>query len=290
MRYLSYWVFPVISGLVWLSTLLGLLLHWIVDTHRVKYASMDGNQTIAYISDVGAAELKPLFVTGCIITTIFLDLSFGADRWLRHKGRLVPNTSTSEKVLSGLTIVFAIIGTIGLTFLSGFDTLRYPRLHDIFLLFFIAGYLLSAIFICAEYQHLSRKNRQHRVLRLSFWVKVIFVVVELILAIGFIATNFKGYRNSAAILEWIIAFIFSFYIFSFYIDLYPAIKTRNNPITNAARRMEETYYATHPSVLPQQRNTQDSQRTLTDVQAHGHGHHGHSNSAQSKNRTDQRDF
>ncbi|OTA61110.1 hypothetical protein K449DRAFT_351826 [Hypoxylon sp. EC38] len=288
MRYISYWVLPVISGLMWLATLLGLLLHWIVDTHRVRYASMNENQTIAYISDVGAAELKPLFVTGCIITTIFLDLSFGSDRYLRHKGRLVPNTTTAEKVLSGLTIVFAIIGTIGLTFLSGFDTLRHPRLHDIFLLLFIAGYLLSTIFICAEYQHLSRKNRQHRILRLSFWVKVIFVAVELILAIAFIATNFKGYYNSAAILEWIIAFIFSFYIFSFYIDLYPAVKTRHSPLsTNTARRMEETYYATHPSVLPhQQRDTQDSQRTLTD----GHGHHGHGNNAQQKNRTDQRDF
>ncbi|KAI1106139.1 Frag1/DRAM/Sfk1 family-domain-containing protein [Jackrogersella minutella] len=281
MRYLSYWVFPIISGLMWLTTLLGLLLHWIIDTHRVKYASMQGDQTIAYISDVGASNLKPLFVVGCIITTIFLDLSFGSDRYLRHKGRLVPNTSTTEKVLSGLTIVFAIIGTIGLTFLSGFDTLRHPKLHDIFLLLFIAGYLLSAIFICWEYQRLGHKNRQHRVLRISFWIKLTFVVVELILAIGFIATNFKKHYNAAAILEWIIAFVFSFYIFSFCVDLYPAVATRNNPITtNPARHMEETYYATHPSVLPEAaRDTQDSQRTLTDAHPHHH-----------KTRPEQRDF
>ncbi|KAI1462178.1 Frag1/DRAM/Sfk1 family-domain-containing protein [Annulohypoxylon moriforme] len=287
MRYLSYWAFPIISGLMWLATLLGLLLHWIVDTHREIYASMGDGQTIAYISDVGASNLKPLFIVGCIITTIFLDLSFGADRWLRHRGRLVPNTSTGEKVLSGLTIFFALIGTIGLTFLSGFDTLRYPRLHDIFLLLFIAGYLLSAIFICWEYQRLGKKNRQHRVLRISFWVKLTFVVVELILAIGFIATNFKGLYDSAAILEWVIAFVFSFYVFSFCIDLWPAVATRNNRFsTNSARQMEETYYATHPSVLPDvARDTQDSQRTLTD----GHrGHHG--NGGHQKTRTEQRDF
>lgn len=143
---------------MWLATLLGLLLHWIVDTHRVKYASMQGDQTIAYISDVGASELKPLFVAGCIITTIFLDLSFGSDRFLRHKGRLVPNTSKGEKVLSGLTIFFAVVGTVGLTCLSGFDTLHYPRLHDVFLLLFIVGYLLSAIFICWEYQRLGHSK------------------------------------------------------------------------------------------------------------------------------------
>lgn len=144
---------------MWLATLLGLLLHWIVDTHRVVYASMSGDQTIAYISDVGASNLKPLFVVGCIITTVFLDLSFGSDRLLRHQGRLVPNTSTGEKVLSGLTIFFALVGTIGLGCLSGFDTLRYPRLHDIFLLLFIVGYLLSAIFICWEYQRLGKSEQ-----------------------------------------------------------------------------------------------------------------------------------
>ncbi|OTB05822.1 hypothetical protein M426DRAFT_319502 [Hypoxylon sp. CI-4A] len=287
MRIFSYWVFPVISGLMWLSTLLGLLLHWIVDTHRVRYSSMDGDQTIAYISDVGASKLKPLFVAGCIITTIFLDLSFGADRLLRHKGRLVPNTSIGEKVLSALTIVFAIIGTVGLTFLSGFDTARYPKLHDIFLLLFIAGYLLSAIFICWEFQRLGHKNRQHRILTISFWIKLIFIIVELGLAIGFAVTNFRGDYNTAAILEWTIAFVFSFYIFSFYVDLYPAVATRNSPFArNDARQMEETYYNTHPSVLPQ--GEQDSQRTL--MNGNG-GHRGHGTHAHHKpTRTDQRDF
>lgn len=116
---------------------------------------MEPTQSIAYISDVGAQKLKPLFITGCVVTTIFLDLSFLSDRWLRHRGRLVPNTTIGEKVLSGLTIVFAIIGTAGLILLSIFDTLRHPRLHDIFLLLFIAGYIISAIFICAEYQRLG---------------------------------------------------------------------------------------------------------------------------------------
>jgi hypothetical protein len=148
-------VFPIIAGVVWLATLLGLLLYWTVETRGMRYVSMSPSQHIAYISDVGADHLKPLFVTGCVITTILLDISFGADRWLRHKGRLVPNASTTEKVLSGLTIFFAVIGTVGLILLSVFDTARTPRLHNVFLLFFIAGYVLSAIFICWEYQRLG---------------------------------------------------------------------------------------------------------------------------------------
>ncbi|ORY72004.1 Frag1/DRAM/Sfk1 family protein [Pseudomassariella vexata] len=236
---LSYWVFPIISGLVWFGTLLGLLIHWVVDTKRTKYASMQGNQSIAYISDVGAQKLKPLFVVGCVITTVFLDLSFGFDRWLRHKGRLVPNTTRGEKILSVLVIVFAAIGTIGLCFLSGFDTARHPMLHNVFLLLFIVGYLGSAIFICWEYQRLGIKHREHRVLRISFWIKLVFVVVELLLAIAFIATNFLKMYNTAAILEWTIAFVFSFYVFSFYVDLYPAVATRHENKIMTPYRMEE---------------------------------------------------
>lgn len=224
---LSYWVFPIIAGVVWLSALLALLLFWAIGTHGMRYSSMSGTQNIAYISDVGADRLKPLFVTGCVLTTILLDISFGADRYLRHKGRLVPNASTTEKVLSGLTIFFAIIGTAGLILLSIFDTARHPKLHDVFLLFFIAGYVFSAIFICWEYQRLGNRYRDHRVLRISFWIKLVFVVVEILLAIAFVACTFTGNYNPGAVLEWTIAFIFSFYVFSFYVDLYPAVKTKN---------------------------------------------------------------
>jgi uncharacterized membrane protein YbhN (UPF0104 family) len=134
--------------------LLGLLIHWNVDG-RPHYASMEPTQTIAYISDVGAQDLKPLFIAGSCVTTIFLDLSFFSERWLRHRGRLARNTTLTEKVLSGLSLGFALIGTLGLILLSIFDTLRHHTLHDIFLLLFIAGYVISAIFICWEYQRLG---------------------------------------------------------------------------------------------------------------------------------------
>lgn len=49
----------------------------------------------------------------------------------------------------------ALVGTCGLILLSIFDTWRHPHLHDIFLLLFIVGYVVSAIFICAEYQRLG---------------------------------------------------------------------------------------------------------------------------------------
>lgn len=59
--------------------------------------------TYRYISDIGAQGLKPLFVAGCCVTTIFLDLSFAAERYLRHTGRLARNTSAVDKSLSALS-------------------------------------------------------------------------------------------------------------------------------------------------------------------------------------------
>ena len=57
----------------------------------------------SYISDIGAQGLKPLFIAGCCVTTIFLDLSFAAERYLRHTGRLAKNTSGVDKALSALS-------------------------------------------------------------------------------------------------------------------------------------------------------------------------------------------
>ncbi|KAL8713492.1 MAG: hypothetical protein Q9220_002354 [cf. Caloplaca sp. 1 TL-2023] len=117
-----------------------------------------------------------------------------------------------ETVLSGLSILFAIAGTCGLILLSIFDTVSHPK----------GGYVISAIFICAEYQRLGVHFRQHRVLRASFWMKLFFIIIEFFLAVVFVATTFSKHKNIGAIFEWIIALIFTFYVLTFFVDLLPA--------------------------------------------------------------------
>ncbi|CRK32375.1 hypothetical protein BN1708_005764 [Verticillium longisporum] len=255
MRIFSFWVqvLPVISGVVWLAMLLSMLLYWIIHTDRQRYSSMADRQSIAYISDVGASTLKPLFIAGCAVTVVFLDLSFLADLWLRHRGRLVPNMSTGEKVLKALTIVFALVGTVGLICLAIFDTARHPSLHRVFLGLFIVGYLLSAVFICWEYQRLGIKYREHRVLRISFWVKLAFILVEAAIAIAFAVTMRSGNPDVAAVLEWVVAFVFSFYVFSFAIDLWPAVRTKHH-----ARRFQKPAGSGSGSTSPRAADDDDS--------------------------------
>src|ERR1700749_920811 len=70
--------------------------------------------------------------------------------------------------------------------------------------------------------------RQHRILRMSFWIKLCFILVEVVLAIAFGVCNFKNKYNAAGVLEWAIAFIFTFYVFSFFVDLLPAVHTKHS--------------------------------------------------------------
>jgi hypothetical protein len=109
-----------------------MIIVWLAEG-KPHYASMEPGQHIAYISDIGAQGLKPLFIAGSAVTVVVFDLTFISERWLRHKGRLAHNTSKVQKFLSLCAIFFAIVGAAGLILLSCFDTLRHPNLHDVFL-------------------------------------------------------------------------------------------------------------------------------------------------------------
>lgn len=147
---------------------------------------------------MGADTLKPLFIAMGAVSVVSFDLGLLAERWMRHAGHLLRNTSTAQKVLSGISIAFSILGAAGLILLTIFDTWRHKNLHDAFLAVFMyaepkvwananstrGGYVLSAVFICAEYWRLGVHFREYRNLRISYWMKLVFILVEVALAIG----------------------------------------------------------------------------------------------------------
>ena len=193
-----------------------------------QYPWQAQGQHIAYISTIGASSWgKPLFIAGSCTMIVLFNLTFALERWLRHKGRLTKNYNITEKILSGFATGFAIIGGFGLIFLTIFDTRRYPNVHQAMLAVFIGGYIISAVFICAEYQRLGMHFREHRILRSSFWIKLTFIFVEGGLAIAFGVLERGSSSNKAAILEWVVSLIYICYVWSFIIDFLPATRTRN---------------------------------------------------------------
>ncbi|PPQ96254.1 hypothetical protein CVT26_005581 [Gymnopilus dilepis] len=187
------WI-PLVAAGVWFGSILAMLIVYLA-SGQPRYVSQQGN--IAYISDVGASGLKPLFVTACCITAAGFFLSLVAERLLRHTGRLVPNLRTRERVLSILAIVGSFIGGCGLILLSILDTKRHTTAHRVCLLIFIVGIALSAIFSIVE---------------------GIIASILILLAIAF-GITLRVAQDAGAIIEWIIAFGFTLYLLVFFYDL-----------------------------------------------------------------------
>lgn len=52
-----------------------MLITWLVEGRPI-YPSMETGQTIAYISDLGAQGLKPLFIAGSAVSVVCLLVSY----------------------------------------------------------------------------------------------------------------------------------------------------------------------------------------------------------------------
>ncbi|KAF8839577.1 hypothetical protein BDN67DRAFT_886170, partial [Paxillus ammoniavirescens] len=213
---------PIFAAFIWFASLLALLLTWLI-SGRPKYDSQEGS--VAYISDVGASFLKPLFVVACCITGVGLFLSLVLERLLRHRGRLPPGMHRRERVLGILAIVGAFIAMCGLTLLSGFDTKHYPTLHSIFLLVFMLGVALSALFTVLEYKWLAHDYAHMHKLRRAYIVKAVIAGTLVFLAIVFGVALFYA-PNVGGVIEWVIAFGFTLYLLTFCYDFWMAKETR----------------------------------------------------------------
>ncbi|KAJ5121029.1 Frag1/DRAM/Sfk1 [Penicillium bovifimosum] len=245
---ISFWLFPVVAGCMWIATLVALLAAWAADGKPI-YSTMSVGMTIPYISHIGAEGLKPLFIVGSVVTVVFLDLALLSERWLRHAGQLARNKGRFDKSCAIGSIFFSIAGALGLILLSIFDTKHHHRLHQGFLAMFIASYVVCAILVCLEYIWIGRfYHPQARILLVSFGIKAAFVICELAVAIAFgVTQNSDDKKNASAVLEWgkckplvsmavqneeanlaVAALIFAFFVFSFVIDLLPSVRTKRH--------------------------------------------------------------
>lgn len=194
-----------------------MLIVWLAQG-RPHYPSMERG-SVAYISDIGAYQLKPLFVAGCSVTAAFFFLSLLSFRANHRLG-------LCESIFDLLSLVFGTMGAVSLILLSVFDTHRHSSLHRLFLFLFMLGIILSAIFTTLEYRRLGRTHRERKVLKYSYQAKRLVFITEFLLSIAFGVTMYKKKQNPAAILEWVIAFIFTIYVLTFFFDLRPSAGTR----------------------------------------------------------------
>ncbi|KAG6865897.1 hypothetical protein C0991_010730 [Blastosporella zonata] len=82
----------------------------------------------------------------------------------------------------------------------------------------MVGVGLSAIFTIVEYRWISKDFIEVRKLRIAYIAKAIIAGLLIILSVAFAVTLFV-IPDVGAILEWIIAFGFTFYLLTFVYDL-----------------------------------------------------------------------
>lgn len=82
-RHWTYVWIPLATATMWYFMLWAMLIVWLA-SGRPRYKS---DEHIAYISDIGADVLKPLFITGCAITGVGFFLCLVVERILRNSGR-----------------------------------------------------------------------------------------------------------------------------------------------------------------------------------------------------------
>ena len=138
--------------------------------------------------------------------------------------------------MASFAIFWSFVGGVGLILLSIFDTKRHERLHRVFLLIFVLGVALSAIFTVIEvrfpvslrdtidklktqkFRWLNLDYQGVRSLYASYVTKAILAFVLIILAIAF-GSIIDRQQDVAAVLEWTIAFGFTLYLLTFFWDL-----------------------------------------------------------------------
>lgn len=141
--------FPVLCGFTFLATQLGLILQWVMVTHKTtSYATMHAGQKVPYLSDIGANEMKPLFMAGFALSAIFFSLGLTVDRWVVALS--LDFITRWQRVRSSSMIVCVWLGSAFLVLMTAYDTTGTHWIHIIFLAVFFFKYAGLASTFCWE--------------------------------------------------------------------------------------------------------------------------------------------
>ncbi|KAI5839909.1 Frag1/DRAM/Sfk1 family-domain-containing protein [Morchella snyderi] len=215
-------IFPLIGAAVWFSMLWSMMIIW-VSQRQPRYSHMNANQRMVYISDIGSNSMKPFFIVGCSVTAAMFSVSLFSIRRNYASGGKLEMLYDIMSTLSGLA------GSVGLILLSIFDLARHRTLHIIFLILFVMGIILSASSTMHEYCHVGRSYEDFEILRAISFVKIVLIGIEIILwVIDHTCMSDKGrYPSKKLSYEIACAYVFTFYMLSYFFDLKPMAITKD---------------------------------------------------------------
>ena len=217
LRYLR--LLPIITGASWLITLSTLFIFWLAQG-RPRYPAQS-NPFVAFISDIGAFVLQPLFITGGTITAVTLLGTILCVHFLFHREYATEKKAKPQrykKVFSVLACLFQGVACPGQICLTIFDNKGYPRIHRMLLLGAFAGTALSAI--CTTIVFWDEMWREERAQELKTRRKSVIASttifgIEFCMGVTFTILLYMNFYRISGILEWVMAFLFTFYFWAF---------------------------------------------------------------------------
>ena len=207
---------PFSAGTIWLITLLSLLICWLAEG-RPRYPSQS-NPYVAYISNIGAFRLKPLFIVGAILTSLTLVGTILTVHLAFHQHR--NHRPGYTRTFSILACIFAVASCPCQICIPIFDTYRKTQTHHVILPLALAGTALTAlctnITFWGEMWPAPKQETRHEFLsRRCILASNSLFLIEVIIGIGFIAFLWTGYYRVAGILEWVMSLLFTGYFWAF---------------------------------------------------------------------------
>lgn len=145
-----FFLVPWIAFIPWYGMLITMLICWAAQGHPI-YWFMNSEQFPVFISDIGATNLRPLFIAcggwqglGYIIT-LCLEL------FQRNKCMMNPWFTKDERNLIISSIILGTIGELGLLFCTIFSTAKYHHVHISMLVIFIVFMFFSLVCLTTHY-------------------------------------------------------------------------------------------------------------------------------------------
>ncbi|KAF2147233.1 uncharacterized protein K452DRAFT_282223 [Aplosporella prunicola CBS 121167] len=208
------WLLPLVSSIAWFLTLLVLLITWVA-RGTPRYPGQ-ANPYVAFISDIAAFELKPLFLVGSCITAFAFIGTVCAVHFARYNRRMYGIDDVWYKHwTSFVAMLSGVVAGAGLILLGVMDTFRFHEEHRILLLVCFSGLALSALCTTLVYFDQTKKPSRFRLLRLYCSASATIVLTEVGLGTCFTGLMYSGYWRIAGIFEWTMAFVGSLYMLAF---------------------------------------------------------------------------
>ena len=219
-QYLPYLrLLPIITGTSWLTTLSTLFIYWLAQG-RPRYPAQS-NPYVAFISDIGAFVLQPLFIAGGTITAITLLGTVLCIHIVFHRDYDTEKRAKPQRylqVFSVLACLFQGVACPCQICLTIFDNKGYPRIHRMLLLGAFAGTALSAICTTVVFWDEMWREGQAKELKTRRQIVVASTTIfgiEFCMGVSFTTLLYLEYYRISGILEWVMAFLFTFYFWAF---------------------------------------------------------------------------